>query len=120
MEGAGVVEVSNETQHIQKIKKIIHAFPLEKNHEDYDRHLVQNYRHFVINIAMYIRSIDFTNQLETANCYEFLASSDQAKNCKPEDALALLDAEFGDERIRMFAVTKLSFLNDTYLSLYIP
>lgn len=40
MEGAGVVEVSNETQHIQKIKKIIHAFPLEKNHEDYDRHLV--------------------------------------------------------------------------------
>lgn len=69
---------------------------------------------------MYIRSIDFTNQLEIANCYEFLSSSDQAKTCKPEDALALLDAEFGDERIRMFAVTKLSFLNDTYLSLYIP
>jgi hypothetical protein len=53
-------------------------------------------------------------------CYNFLDTSDQAKNCKPEDALALLDAEFGDERIRMFAVTKLSFLNDTYLSLYIP
>lgn len=69
---------------------------------------------------MYIRSIDFTNQLETANCYDFIQTSDQARHCKPEDALALLDAEFGDERIRMFAVTKLSFLNDTYLSLYIP
>ena len=44
MEGAGMVEVSNETLHIQKIKKIIHAFPLEKNHEDYDRHLVQQYK----------------------------------------------------------------------------
>ena len=72
MEGAGMVEVNMETLHIQKIKKIIHAFPLEKNHEDYDRHLVQQYKHFVLNIAMYIRSIDFTNQLECANCYEFL------------------------------------------------
>jgi len=69
---------------------------------------------------MFIRSVDFTNKDETAMCYNFLDSSDQAQNCKPEDALALLDAEFGDERIRMFAVTKLSFLNDTYLSLYIP
>ena len=93
---------------------------MEKYHEDYDRHLVQQYRHFVINIAMFIRSIDFTNKNETAMCYNFLDNSDQAKNCKPEDALALLDAEFGDERIRMFAVTKLSFLSDTYLSLYIP
>ena len=69
---------------------------------------------------MYIRSIDFTNQNETARCYDFIENSKLAKTCKPEDALALLDAEFGDERIRMFAVTKLSFLNDTYLSLYIP
>lgn len=69
---------------------------------------------------MFIRSIDFTKKNEVAMCYNFLDTSDQAKNCKPEDALALLDAEFGDERIRMFAVTKLSFLNDTYLSLYIP
>lgn len=34
--------------------------------------------------------------------------------------MALLDAEFGDERIRLFAVTKLSELSDTFLSLYIP
>lgn len=69
---------------------------------------------------MYIRAIDFTNQFEVAQCYNFLETSNQAKNCKPEEALSLLDAEFGDERIRLFAVTKLSELNDTYLSLYIP
>jgi hypothetical protein len=69
---------------------------------------------------MLVRSIDFTNQDEVSMCYHFLTYSDQAKNCKPEDALALLDAEFGDERIRLFAVAKLSELNDTFLSLYIP
>ena len=57
---------------------------------------------------MYIRAIDFTDQQEVTECYNFIETSDQAKNCKPEDALALLDAEFGDERIRLFAVTKLS------------
>lgn len=53
-------------------------------------------------------------------CYNFIENSDQAKNTKSEDALALLDAEFGDERIRLFAVMKLSQLNDTFLSLYVP
>jgi hypothetical protein len=111
---------SEETKQIHKIREIINAFPLETEQEGYDRHLVQKYRHFVLNIAMFIRSIDFTNKDEVAMCYNFLETSDQAKNCKPEDALALLDAEFGDERIRLFAVTKLSQLNDTFLSLYVP
>ena len=69
---------------------------------------------------MYIRSIDFTKPSELMQCYKFLETSEQARNCEPEDALALLDAEFGDYRIRLFAVTKLSNLNDTYLSLYMP
>jgi hypothetical protein len=93
---------------------------MEKELEEYDRQLVQQYRHFALNICMYIRAIDFTNQDEVAMCYNFIETSDQAKNCKPEDALALLDAEFGDERVRLFATTKLSQLNDTFLSLYIP
>ena len=53
---------------------------------------------------MYIRSIDFTNPKEVEQCYNFLDTSEQARNCLPEDALALLDAEFGDERVRLFAV----------------
>lgn len=39
--GTTIIEkAQDETIQIQKIKKIIHAFPLEKYHEDYDRHLV--------------------------------------------------------------------------------
>ena len=44
---------------------------------------------------MYVRSIDFTKPSETAMCYNFLETSEQAKHTLPEDALALLDAEFG-------------------------
>jgi len=53
---------------------------------------------------MYIRSIDFTDPHEVAMCYNFLETSEQAKHTLAEDALALLDAEFGDERVRLFAV----------------
>lgn len=98
----------SESKQIHQIREIINAYPLETEHESYDRQLVQKYRHFVLNIAMFIRSIDFTNKNEVALCYNFIQNSDQAKNTKPEDALALLDAEFGDERIRLFAVMKLS------------
>ena len=112
--------VEEETKQINQISELIRKFPLEKEQEEYDRKLVQQYRHFMLNISMFIRSINFTNQDEVAMCYNFLETSDQAKNCKPEDALALLDAEFGDERVRLFAISKLSMLNDTYLFLYVP
>ena len=114
--------VGRESQQVQKMRLIINEFPLERElgPEKYDRQLIQDYRHFVPNIAIYVRAVDFTNPREVAECYSFLDTSEQAKSCKAEDALALLDAEFGDERVRLFAVTKLSELSDTFLSLYIP
>lgn len=60
-ESAANSEVKNETEQIKVLKNIIHEFPREKQHKDYNRHLVQKYRYFVPNIAMYVRSIDFTN-----------------------------------------------------------
>ena len=38
--GRNKTELEGETMQIQKIKKIIQAFPMEKELEDYDRHLV--------------------------------------------------------------------------------
>lgn len=37
----------------------------------------------------------------------------------PEDALALLNAEFGDEKIRLYASERLSTLCDEDLTLYL-
>jgi len=38
----------------------------------------------------------------------------------PEEALALLDGEFGDIKVRIFAVQKLAMLNDSQIALYMP
>jgi phosphatidylinositol-4,5-bisphosphate 3-kinase len=39
---------------------------------------------------------------------------------KPEEALALLGSQFGDEKIRIFATEKIAQLDDHVLSLYMP
>jgi hypothetical protein len=41
-------------------------------------------------------------------CYNFLEKSERAKNMKPEEALALLGSQFGDEKIRIFATEKIA------------
>ena len=89
------------------IKNIIQKYPLEKELENYDRKLVQKHRYLLPNIVQLVRATDFTNQDEVAKCYYYLEHSEQAIACKPEEALALLDAEFGDERVRDYAVEKL-------------
>ena len=38
----------------------------------------------------------------------------------PEEALALLDGEFGDIKVRIFAVQKLAMLNDSQIALFMP
>ena len=53
--------IDEESKQIKKIRAIINAFPLEKEQTEYDRQLVRKYRHFVQNIAMYFRAVDFTN-----------------------------------------------------------
>ena len=37
---------------------------------------------------------------------------------KPEEAISLLDAKFPDERVRQYAVTRISQLSDDDLALY--
>lgn len=55
--------VSRESEQVQKMRVIINEFPLERElgPEKYDRQLIQDYRHFVPNIAIYVRAVDFTN-----------------------------------------------------------
>ena len=53
-------------------------------------------------------------------CYDTLESSGLAKDMMPEEALALLDGEFGDIKVRIFAVQKLAMLNDSQIALFMP
>jgi hypothetical protein len=53
-------------------------------------------------------------------CYEALNKSGIAQDMHPEEALALLDGQFGDFRVRIFAVEKLASLKDSAISLFMP
>jgi Phosphoinositide 3-kinase family, accessory domain (PIK domain) len=55
-----------------------------------------------------------------AQCYSFLEVNEKAKNLKPEEALALLDSQFGDEFVRIYALQRVSRLDDYILALYMP
>ena len=62
------------------------------------------HRNYIYKLPVYIRLIDFTNQKQLQNCYKVLESSSLGKEMTPEEALALLDGEFGDIKVRLFAV----------------
>ena len=53
-------------------------------------------------------------------CYDTLELSGKAKETLPEEALALLDGQFGDIKVRIFAVKKLSQLTDSQIALFMP
>ena len=65
---------------------------------------VIEHNNYIYKLPVFIRLIDFTNPVQVEKCYDTLDSSALAKDMLPEEALALLDGEFGDFRVRIFAV----------------
>lgn len=75
---------------------------------------------FIYKLPVFIRLIDFMDHDQVKMCYDTLESSGLAKDMMPEEALALLDGEFGDIKVRIFAVQKLAMLNDSQIALFMP
>ncbi len=107
-----------ETDDLQKVKEMIDKYPIEA--PNHDPKLLYKYRNYVDILPLFIKSVDFTDLSQVNTCYRYLEESEQAEKMETSEALALLDAVFGDEKIRLFAVQKLSALNDSFLSLYLP
>jgi len=74
---------------------------------------VLEYRNYIHKMPIFIRLIDFTDHEKIGICYETLDRSGLATDMLPEESLALLDGLFGDIKVRIFAVKKLSMLNDS-------
>jgi len=71
-------------------------------------------------LPSFVKSVDFTVGTQLKTCYNYLEKSEIALTLKPEEALALLDSQFGDEKVRLFAVKKLALLDDYMIALYMP
>lgn len=87
---------------------MIDRYPLEdkifKKGQTYEPKLLFDHRNYVNFVPAFIKAVDFTDSHQVSECYKYLETSEKAKTMKPEEALALLDSEFGDERIRIFAI----------------
>jgi hypothetical protein len=87
---------------------MVDRYPLEDKiqgkDEVYIPSLLFKHRNYIDILPAFIKAVNFTNSNQVRTCYEFLETSEKAKNMKPEEALALLGSQFGDERIRIFAL----------------
>lgn len=110
-----------ESEHLNKVKQMIDRYPEEdKDPLIYEPALLFKYRDYVDVIPAFIKSVNFADPVQVAQCYHFLETNEKAKNLKPEEALALLDSQFGDEFIRIYALQRISKLDDYILALYMP
>jgi hypothetical protein len=81
---------------------------------------VLKYKNYIQKLPILIKLIDFCDHSKIRICYETLDMSGQAKETLPEEALALLDGQFGDIKVRIFAVKKLTMLTDSQIALLMP
>lgn len=115
--------LDKETESLKQVKKLLDAYPLELERDDMNDinvETVLKYKNYIQKLPILIKLIDFCDHSKIRICYETLDMSGQAKETLPEEALALLDGQFGDIKVRIFAVKKLTMLTDSQIALLMP
>ena len=84
--------MEKESEELKKVKQMIDRYPLEDKtpNEEYIPELLFKHRHYIDVIPAFIKAVNFLDANQVRTCYEFLETSEKAKNMKPEEALALL------------------------------
>ena len=115
--------LEEETVSLKQVKQLIDAYPLDLDRDvmnEIDVDTVLKYRSYIQKLPILIKLIDFCDHSKIRICYETLDMSSQAKETLAEEALALLDGQFGDIKVRIHAVKKLSMLTDSQIALLCP
>jgi len=93
---------------------LLDAFPFDPIDSDsINVDTVLEYRNYINKLPILIKLVDFLDHSKIWICYKTLNMGGIAKDMLPEEALALLDGQFGDLNVRIFAVKKLSLLTDS-------
>ena len=86
--------LQKESEELKKVKQMIDRYPLEDKvlgkGEVYIPHLLLKHCHYIDVVPAFIKAVNFTDSSQLRLCYDFLDTSEKAKNMKPEEALALL------------------------------
>ena len=76
-----------------------------------------HYKTIPSGLPLFLRSVDWTRPLQVTEALKLL---ENWSRIDAEDALALLNAEYADENLRLFACRKISQISDEDFVLYMP
>lgn len=113
-------EVRPQIEQLAYLEKILMTDPLQELDPE-DKKLLficrNHYKSLPLALPLFLKSVDWTRSIQVKEAYKVLS---MWSSMKPEDALALLNADYPDENVRLYAVRRVSQLSDEDLSMYIP
>jgi len=115
---ANLINVQIKNQDLAKLKKYLNQNPLSKINDEMKTDLFKCRQHYQTHpqgLPIFLRSVQWDRPIQVNEVYKMLANW---APMKPEEAISLLDAKFPDERVRQYAVMRISQLSDDYLALY--
>jgi hypothetical protein len=116
---ATLINVAIRNQDLAQLKKYLtNSNPLSRIDESIKRDLFKCREHYQTHeqgLPIFLRSVQWNRPIQVNEVYKMLANW---APMKPEEAISLLDAKFPDERVRQYAVQRISQLSDDDLALY--
>ncbi|CDW85366.1 phosphatidylinositol 3-and 4-kinase family protein [Stylonychia lemnae] len=115
---ANLINVQVKNQDLAKLKRYLNQNPLTKFDDTVKRELFKCREHYQTHpqgLPIFLRSVQWNRPIQVNEVYKMLQNW---ALMKPEEAISLLDAKFPDERVRKYAVARISQLSDDDLALY--
>lgn len=113
-------EARPQIEQLAYLEKVLMTDPLETLEME-DKKLLficrNHYKTLPLALPLFLKSVDWTRPLQVQEAYKVL---NLWSHMKPEDALALLNADYPDENVRLYAVRRVSQLSDEDLAMYSP
>ena len=75
----------------------------------------EHYQTYPKGLPIFLKSVQWNRPVQVNEVYNML---DNWAAMEPEDAIQLLDAKYPDEKVRQYAVQRISLLSDDELRLY--
>ena len=115
-----IIKTRPQIEELACLEKILLVDPLEDLSKEEKRLLFICRDHFKtlpLALPLFLKSINWTRPLQVREAYRVLNTW---SNMQPEDALALLNADYPDENIRLYATRRINQLSDEDFALYMP
>jgi len=115
-----LMEESHSNENLAKLKSFfdLNCTPLDVFDDEKKKQLFKCREHYQTHprgLPIFLKSVKWDRPVQVNVVYKML---ENWAPMSPEDAIQLLDAKFPDERVRKYAVNRISLLSDDELAIY--